>query len=83
MKKYLYLTLFILLVVLIVWGFAGSKNDENVSQPDSPLNTLQLTPQDIAWGINVQKNLKTLKADLDGISNASNNSDYVALAVYA
>jgi len=83
MKKYIYFTLFILLFALIGWGFAGLKNDENASQSDSPLNTLQSTQQDIAWGINVQKNLRILKTDLDGISNATNNSDYTALAVYA
>ncbi|AKB35299.1 hypothetical protein MSSAC_0709 [Methanosarcina siciliae C2J] len=83
MKKYIYFVLFILIFALIGWVFGGAQNDENASQPDSPLNTLQSAHQDIAWGINVQNNLKILKADLDGISNATNNSDYVALAVYA
>ncbi|KKG14173.1 hypothetical protein EO98_09385 [Methanosarcina sp. 2.H.T.1A.6] len=83
MKKYIYFALLLLLFALIGWGVTGSKNDENTSLSDSPLNTLQSTHQDIAWGINVQKNLKILKADLDGVSNAANNSDYTTLAVYA
>ncbi|RPJ77159.1 MAG: hypothetical protein EHM20_06545, partial [Alphaproteobacteria bacterium] len=85
MKKYTYFTLFILLVALIVGGFAGSQNDNNASQaqPDSPLNTLKSAYQDIAWGANVQKHLKILKTDWDGVSNATNNSDYTTLAVYA
>jgi hypothetical protein len=83
MKKHLYFTLFILLVVLIFWGFTGSKNGENVSQSNSSLNTFQSAYQDIAWGTNVQKNLKILKTDFDGVSSAVNNSDYVTLAAYA
>ncbi|WP_292378078.1 hypothetical protein [Methanosarcina sp. UBA289] len=85
MKKYIYIILFILVVALIVRGFAGSQNDENTSQirPNSPLNTFKSAYQDIAWGTNVQKHLKILKTDLDGVSNATNNSDYTTLAVYA
>jgi hypothetical protein len=83
MKKYIYFALFILLFALIVRGFAGSQNNENASQPNSPLNTFKSAYQDIAWGNNVQKNLKILKTDLDGVSNATNNSDYTTLAVYA
>jgi len=83
MKKYIYFILFILLVALIGWGFEGSRNDENASQQDSPLNTFQSAYQDITWGTNVQKNLKILQTDLDGVSNATNNSDYTTLAVYA
>ncbi|AKB79931.1 hypothetical protein MSHOH_3448 [Methanosarcina horonobensis HB-1 = JCM 15518] len=83
MKKYVYFILFILLISVDGWGFAGSQNVENASQPGSPLSTIQSTYQDIAWGTNVQKNLKILKTDLDGISGAVNNSDYVTLAVYA
>lgn len=85
MKKYIYFTLFILLVALIVGVFAGSQNYKNASQaqPNSPLNTLKSAYQDIAWGANVQKHLNILKTDLDGVSDASNNSDYTTLAVYA
>jgi hypothetical protein len=85
MKKYIYFILFILLVALIVGGIAGSQNDKNASQAqlNSPLNTFKSAYQDIAWGTNVQKHLKILKADLDGVSNAENNSDYTMLAVYA
>jgi len=85
MKKYIYFTLFILLVVLIVIGFAGSQYGDNASQAqlNSPLNTLKSAYQDIAWGTNVQKHLKILKTDLDGVSNATNNSNYTMLAVYA
>jgi hypothetical protein len=83
MKKYIYFILFILLVSVIGLGFTGSQNVENASQSNSPLNTFQSAYQDIAWGTNVQKNLKILKTDLDVVSNAINNSDYVTLAVYA
>ena len=85
MKKYIYFALFILLVALIVRGFAGSQNDKNASQAqlNSPLSTFKSAYQDIAWGNNVQKHLRILKADLDGVSNAENNSDYTTLAVYA
>ncbi|MDR7666039.1 hypothetical protein RG963_09685 [Methanosarcina sp. Z-7115] len=85
MKKYIYFTLFILLVALIVGVFAGSQNDKNASQaqPTSPLNTFKSAYQDIAWGTNVQKHLNILKTDLDGVSNATNNSDYATLAVYS
>lgn len=82
-KKYIYFALFILLVVLIVRVFAGSQNDENASQPNSPLNTFKSASQDIAWGNNVQKHLRILKTDLDGVSSAANNSDYTTLAVCA
>ncbi len=82
MKKYIYFALFILLFALIVRGFAVSQNDENTSQP-SPLNTFKSAYQDIAWGNSVQKHLRILKTDLDGVSNATNNSDYTMLAVYA
>ncbi|MHC1755532.1 MAG: hypothetical protein AB9861_08905 [Methanosarcina sp.] len=85
MKKYIYFTFFILLVALIVRGFAGSQNDENASQaqPNSPLNTFKSAYQDIAWGANVQKHLEILKTDWDGVSVAANNSDYTTLTVYA
>lgn len=85
MKKYIYFTLFVLLIVLIVMGFAGSQKGENASQAQltAPLNTLKSAYQDIAWGNNVQKHLRVLKTDLDGVSNATNNSDYTMLAVYA
>ena len=85
MKKYVYFILFILLIALIVGVFVGSQNDKNVSQTQSssPLNSLKSASQDIAWGNNVQKHLRILKADLDGVSNAENNSDYTTLAVYA
>ncbi len=85
MKKYIYFTLFILLVVLIVGVFAESQNDKNASQaqPNSPLNTFKSASQDIAWGNNVQKHLRILKTDLDGVSSAANNSNYSTLAVYA
>lgn len=83
MKKYIYFVLFVLLFGLIVSGFAESQNDENASQSSSPLNTFKSAYQDIAWGNNVQKHLRILKTDLDGVSNATNNSDYTMLAVYA
>ncbi|PAV12330.1 hypothetical protein ASJ81_07005 [Methanosarcina spelaei] len=83
MKKYIYFVLLILLFGLIVSGFAESQNDENASQSSSPLNTFKSAYQDIAWGNNVQKHLRILKTDLDGVSNATNNSDYTMLAVYA
>jgi len=85
MKKYIYFTLFILLVVLIVEGFAGSQNDKNASQSqiNSLQNSIKSVHQDIAWVNNVQKHLRILKTDLDGISNATNNSNYTALAIYA
>ena len=83
MKKHIYFALLILLVALIVSSFAESQNDENASQSSSPLNTFKSAYQDIAWGNNVQKHLRILKTDLDGVSNATNNSDYTMLAVYA
>ncbi|HEX2919564.1 MAG TPA: hypothetical protein VHO50_00210 [Bacteroidales bacterium] len=85
MKKYIYFILFILLIALIVGVFAGSQNDKNSSQAQlySPLNTLKSAHQDIKWITNVQKHLKILKTDLDGVSNAANNSDYATVAVYA
>jgi hypothetical protein len=83
MKKHIYFVLLILLFGLIVSGFAESQNDENTSQSSSPLNTFKSAYQDIAWGNNVQKHLRILKIDLDGVSNATNNSDYTMLAVYA
>jgi hypothetical protein len=85
LKKYIYFTLFILLVVLIFRGFAGLQNDENASQAQSKSlqNPLKSVSQDIAWGTNVQKHLKILNTDLDGVSSAANNSDYTTLAVYA
>ncbi|MDI9395897.1 MAG: hypothetical protein QM426_11035 [Euryarchaeota archaeon] len=85
MKKYIYLALCILVFVLIFRGFVGSQNDENASQAqsNSSLNPFESVYQDIAWAANVQKNLRILKADLDGLSNAANNSDYPALAMYA
>lgn len=85
MKKYIYIALFILLVALFVGVLAGSQNEENVSQAQSNSlkNPLKSVSQDIAWAANVQKHLKILNADLNGVSNATNNSDYTALAVYA
>ncbi len=83
MKKHIYFALLILLVALIVSSFAKSQNDENASRLGSPLNTFKSAYQDIAWGNNVQKHLRILKTDLDGVSNATNNSDYTMLAVYA
>jgi hypothetical protein len=85
MKKYIYFTLFILLVALIFGVFAGSQNEKNVSQAqsNSPLNTLKSAHQDIKWVANVQKHLKILKTDMDGVSDAANNSDYATVAVYA
>lgn len=85
MKKYLYFTLFLLLFALIAGAFAGSQKDGNVSQAQSssPQNPLKSAYQDIAWGANVQKHLKILKTDLDGVSDATNNSDYITLAIYA
>jgi len=85
MKKYIYFILFILLVVLIVGGIGGSQNDKNASQAQSNSlqNTVKSVHQDIAWAANVQKHLKILKTYLDGISNATNNSNYTELAIYA
>ena len=85
MKKYIYFALFILLFSLIVGVFAGSQNDANASQAQSNSlqNPLRSAYQDIAWGANVQKHLKILKTDLDGVSSAANTSDYTTLAVYA
>lgn len=85
MKKYIYFILFILLIVIIVGGFAVSQNGRNASQvqSNSLQNPFKSAYQDIAWAANVQKNLKILKTDLDGVSNAANNSNYTALAVYA
>lgn len=85
MKKYIYIAFLILLLALIVRGFTGSQNGENISkvQQNSPLNTFKSAYQDIAWGNNVQKHLRILKTDLDNVSNATNNSDYTTLAVYA
>ncbi|AKB82352.1 hypothetical protein MSBR3_1774 [Methanosarcina barkeri 3] len=83
MKKHIYFALLILLIALIVSSFAESQNDENSSRPGSPLNAFKSAYQDIAWGNNVQKHLRILKTDLDGVSNATNNSDYITLAVYA
>jgi len=85
MKKYIYFALFILLFSLIVGVFAGSQNDANASQAQSNSlqNPLRSAYQDIAWGANVQKHLKILKTDLDGVSSAANTSDYTTLSVYA
>lgn len=85
MKKYMYFMLFVLLFALIVGAFAGSQNDGNASQTksSSPQNPLKSAYQDITWGANVQKHLKILKADMDGVSDAANNSDYNTLAVCA
>jgi hypothetical protein len=85
MKKYIYFILFILLFILIVGVFAGSQNDKNTSQAqlNLPQNPLKSAYQDVKWAANVQKHLKILKKDLDGVSNAENNSDYATVAVYA
>lgn len=85
MKKYIYFALCILVFSLLFRGFVGSQNDENASQAqsNSSLNTFKSAYQDIAWAANVQKNLRVLNADLDGVSSAANNSDYTTLAVYA
>jgi hypothetical protein len=85
MKKYIYFILFILLAALIVGVFAGSQNDKNTSQAqlNLPQNPLKSAYQDVKWAANVQKHLKILKKDLDGVSNAENNSDYATVAVYA
>jgi len=85
MKKYIYIALFILLVALFVGVLAGSQNEENVSQAQSNSlkNPLKSVSQDIAWAANVQKHLKILNADLNGVSSAANTSDYTTLADYA
>ena len=85
MKKYIYFTFFVLLFALVIGVFAGSQNDGNASQAqqDSSQNPLKSAYQDITWGANVQKHLKILKADLEGVSDAANNSDYIMLAIYA
>lgn len=85
MKKYVYFTLFTLLLALIVGAFAGSQNGVNTSQArsDSPQNPLRSAYQDIAWGANVQKHLKILNSDMNGVSSAINTSDYNTLTVYA
>jgi hypothetical protein len=85
MKKYIYFILFILLAAVVVGVFVGSQNDKNASQnqSSSQQNPIKSAYQDVAWGNNVQKHLRILNADLDSVSNASSNSDYATLAVYA
>lgn len=85
MKKQISFILFILLVALIAESLAGSQKDKNVYQVQSKSlqNTIKSAYQDIAWGNNVQKQLRILKTDLDGVSSAANNSNYTALTVYA
>lgn len=85
MKKHIFVILLFLLFLILVGGFTGLNNDKiaSQSQADSPQSTLESAYQDVQWGLNVQKNMRILKSDLDNISSATNKSDYDALAVAA
>lgn len=69
---------------MLIGIFTGSNSYRTTSQSQasSPQTTLASAYQDIQWGANVQKHLTVLKADLDNVSSATNNSDYAALAIY-
>ena len=84
MKKYIYLTLFFLLA-LVIFGIYDESNSDKIApqiQENSPQLALVSIYKDVQWGANVQKHLAIIKSDFNNISKAANNSDYTELAAY-
>lgn len=83
MKRYVYIMLLILLATMLAIGCTGSNNEKTSSQQAS--GTLSqgqagsqqpassATSQDAEWNASVQKQYVILKADFDGMANATNN----------
>jgi len=84
LKKYIYITIFFLLALVVFGIYKESNNDKIASQfqASSPQSTLVSMYKDVQWGANVQKHLTILKIDFSNVSNAANNFNYVELATY-
>jgi len=84
LKKYIYITIFFLLVLVVFGIYNESNSDKIASQPQASLPQLTLISmyKNVEWGANVQKHLTILKTDFNNVSNAANNSNYAELATY-